>query len=69
MSYPPAAMRAATAAAYMDISESKFRSLPIPAVTFNERGERLWLRSDIDAWLEDRRQLAVNGAKPKEQAI
>ena len=62
----PVVMRVETAARYCDMSVSTFRKLKIPAVTANERGERMWRRVDIDEYWETRRNVPANGAEPVE---
>ena len=55
----PASMRAMTAADYLDISFTKFRQIAdreVPAIQFSDRGDRYWLREDLDAYLDRRRQ-------------
>ncbi len=59
----PASMRAATAAAYLDVSEDYFRRLNLPCIQHVPRGERYWMREDLDAHLESRRRDAVLPAR------
>lgn len=52
----PAAMRLVTLAAYLDMSPSSARKIVdagvIPAVQFNPRGDRYFLKEDADAFLD-----------------
>jgi len=52
----PAAMRAPTAARYLDVSETHFRTAIAPEVAPVPLGGRTvaWLRADLDAWLATR---------------
>ena len=58
----PAAMRAATAATYLDVSLSFFRQVianEVPSFTWLDRGDRYWSREDLDDFVRDRRQAKV----------
>ncbi len=63
----PAAMRAKTAAEYLDVSVPQFRTVAdreIPAIQYaSPRGDRYWLREDLDAYLERKRRSAVGSRK------
>lgn len=63
----PASMRATTAAEYLDVSETVFRRIAdrgeVPAIQFDERGERRYLKEDLDAFLERRRNAPVLSQK------
>jgi hypothetical protein len=59
-------MRAATAAEYLDMSVQKFRDIAakdIPAFQFDMRGDRYYLREDLDEYLQKRRKLPVVSRK------
>jgi len=51
----PAAMSAETAAAYLEVSVTTFRRIAdeghIGAVQFTPRGDRRWLKTDLDDYL------------------
>ncbi|MDE2102996.1 MAG: hypothetical protein KGL39_37475 [Patescibacteria group bacterium] len=62
----PAAMRGATAAAYLDMSITAFREIAnreLPAIQHDARGDRYWLKEDLDAYLEARRRAEVTARK------
>lgn len=62
----PAAMRLPTAAEYLDISPTQFRKLAekdLPAIQHTERGDRYWLREDLDAYLAQKRATPVNSPR------
>ncbi len=48
----PAIMRKTTAAEYLDVSISQFEKLNLPCVRWNERGDRMYVREDLDAAIE-----------------
>ena len=52
----PAAMRAATAAEYLSVSETHFRTHIAPEITAISLGGRAigYARADLDAWLDQR---------------
>jgi len=67
MSRWPASMRLATAMEYLDTTRAKFYTLKIPSVKLNGRGESVWLKSDLDAYLENQREQPANGTAKLEQ--
>lgn len=59
----PEAMRAATAAEYLDMDVTTFRRLKLPPLApFAPRGEKRWLKSDLDHYLDDRRNAVANAS-------
>ena len=51
--YWPRGMSDALAAAYVGLSKSGFLSDPtIPGPVWIKKGRRVWLREDLDAWLD-----------------
>lgn len=58
----PAAMRAPTAALYLDVSETHFRTVIAPTVQPVLLGGRTvaWRRADLDAWLAIRAGAAAS---------
>ena len=59
----PASMRAVTAAEYLDLGTDAFRALNIPCIQHTERGDRYWLKEDLDAYLEQRRRASVKSPR------
>jgi hypothetical protein len=62
----PAAMRADTAAKYLDGSKTWFLTRVAPELpsVYLSPGVRVWFRADLDRWLDTRRP----GAAPSAQA-
>lgn len=59
----PACMRKATAAAYLDVSTKQFDRLGIPAIQLVPRGDRYFLKEDLDAFLEVKRREHVTAQR------
>lgn len=62
----PAAMRFENAVKYLDIEgrTTGYAVLnQIPSVQYTARGERRWLRADLDLWLESRREIPVTSRR------
>lgn len=57
----PAAMRRATAAEFLDLSPDSFDRIKnqIPSIQHTERGDRYWMREDLECYLQERRKVAV----------
>jgi len=59
----PGSMNRKTASAYLDVAPATFDKIvntyKIPAIQHFERGDRYYLKSDLDAYLEDRRKSRV----------
>lgn len=59
----PASMRKATAAEYLDVSPTTFGDIVnkyrIPSIQHFPRGDRYWLREDLDEYLTERRKALV----------
>ena len=59
----PAAMRRPTAAEYMDLSPAHFDKVAkahgLPSFQYTERGDRYYLREDLDAMIEAARKSPV----------
>ena len=61
----PAAMRPATAAEYLDMSEGHFRTHVMPELVAVSLGGRAigYLQADLDAWLDRRAGLSPHGLR------